>query len=173
VRASLAGPDGGARFTVRLPVVRGAAALGPSPAARTPARAQRVLVVEDNDDAREMLAALLRLLGHEVFEAGTGAAALDPARDHPPAVVIMDIGLPDLDGYEVARRLRQRLGADVRLVALSGYGQPQDRARASGAGFDEHLVKPVDPVMLDEVIQGGSAGAAPTAASARDRIVGR
>jgi CheY-like chemotaxis protein len=58
-------------------------------------------------------------------------------------------------------------------VALSGYGQPQDRARASGAGFDEHLVKPVDPVMLDEVIQGGSAGAAPTAASARDRIVGR
>jgi PAS domain S-box-containing protein len=173
VRASLAGPDGGARFTVRLPVVRGATALGPSPAARTPARAQRVLVVEDNDDAREMLAALLRLLGHEVFEAGTGAAALDLARDHPPAVVIMDIGLPDLDGYEVARRLRQRLGADVRLVALSGYGQPQDRARASGAGFDEHLVKPVDPVMLDEVIQGGSAGAAPTAASARDRIVGR
>ena len=115
-----------------------------------------MLVVEDSDDGREMLAALLRMLGHEVFEASTGAAAIEQAGRHAPGVVIMDIGLPDIDGYEVARRLRRRMGADVRLVALSGYGQPQDRERSGEAGFDEHLVKPVDPATLGEVIQGSS-----------------
>jgi CheY-like chemotaxis protein len=116
------------------------------------ARAQRVLVVEDNPDGREMLATVLRMLGQEVLEAGTGAEAIDLAMRHTPAVVIMDIGLPDIDGYEVARRLRGRLGAGLRLVALSGYGQPQDRARSSEAGFDEHLVKPVRAADLQRAL---------------------
>jgi CheY-like chemotaxis protein len=155
VTAAIAGPLGGTRFTVRLPIATGAETPSAAPAPPPPpARAQRVLVVEDSDDGREMLAALLRMLGHEVFEASTGAAAIEQARRHAPSVVIMDIGLPDIDGYEVAGRLRRRMGADVRLVALSGYGQPQDRARAREAGFDEHLVKPVDPTTLGEVIQG-------------------
>jgi PAS domain S-box-containing protein len=154
VRADRAGPDGGARFTVRLPIARGVAVPAAAPALAVAARAQRVLVVEDNPDGREMLATVLRMLGHEVLEAGTGAEAIDLAMRHTPAVVIMDIGLPDIDGYEVARRLRGRLGAGLRLVALSGYGQPQDRARSSEAGFDEHLVKPVDPATLGEVLQG-------------------
>ncbi len=158
VTAAIAGPLGGTRFTVHLPIATGAATASASAAPAPPpaARAQRVLVVEDSDDGREMLATLLRMLGHEVFEASTGAAAIEQARRHAPAVVIMDIGLPDIDGYEVARRLRGRMGADVRLVALSGYGQPQDRARSREAGFDEHLVKPVDPATLGEVIQGAS-----------------
>ena len=154
VTAAIAGPLGGARFTVRLPIATVVAIPSAAPAAPPPARAQRVLVVEDSDDGREMLAALLRMLGHEVFEASTGAAAIEQARRHAPSVVIMDIGLPDIDGYEVAGRLRRRMGADIRLVALSGYGQPQDRARSREAGFDEHLVKPVDPATLGEVIQG-------------------
>ncbi len=156
VTAERAGPLGGARFTVRLPIRTGVETPSAAPAAAAPARAQRVLVVEDNEDGREMLAALLRMLGHEVFEASTGAAAIEQAGRYSPAVVIMDIGLPDIDGYEVARRLRRRMGADVRLVALSGYAQPQDRARSSEAGFDDHLVKPVDPATLGEVIQGSA-----------------
>jgi len=156
VRAGRAGPGGGARLTVRLPIARGVTVPSAAPAAAATAPAQRVLVVEDNPDGREMLATVLRMLGHEVFEAATGTEAIDLAVRHVPAVVIIDIGLPDIDGYEVARRLRRRLGARLRLVALSGYGQPQDRARSTEAGFDEHLVKPVDLALLGEVIQGSS-----------------
>jgi CheY-like chemotaxis protein len=115
---------------------------------------QRILVIEDNGDAREMLATLLRLVGHEVVEAATGKEGIELALRHAPTTVILDIGLPDVDGYEVGRRLRQRLGGGVRLVALSGYGQVQDRARSTKAGFDAHLVKPVDPATLGKVIQG-------------------
>ena len=101
-----------------------------------------------------MLATLLRISGHEVLEAATGTEGIEAAVRHAPTVAIMDIGLPDIDGYEVARRLRHQLGGTLRLVALSGYGQPQDRARSREAGFDAHLVKPVDSATLTEVIQG-------------------
>jgi two-component system, sensor histidine kinase len=118
------------------------------------ARAQRVLLVEDNHDAREMQATLLRMLGHDVLEAATGLEGVDAAVRQAPDVVVMDIGLPDIDGYEAARRIRQQRGRAVRLIAVSGYGQPQDRARSREAGFDAHLVKPVDPAALNEVLQG-------------------
>jgi two-component system, chemotaxis family, CheB/CheR fusion protein len=154
VRARSEGSGRGACFTVRLPLARGPAVSTATLAARKTDQPQRVLVVEDNADAREMLAMLLRLTGHQVVEAATGAEGIELALRHAPTVVVLDIGLPDVNGYEVAQQLRQRLTGPVRLVALSGYGQPQDRARSREAGFDAHLVKPVDPAALGEIIQG-------------------
>lgn len=115
-----------------------------------------VLLVEDNPGGREALEELLGLWGCEVEAVGTGSQALERAEETPPALALIDIGLPDLDGYEVARRLREALGDRCsRLVALTGFGQPEDRRRALEAGFDDHLVKPVDPskltALLDEV----------------------
>ena len=157
VEAASAGPGRGSTFTVRLPIL---AALpvpdgGAQPAVGGPP--QRVLVVEDNDDAREMLRNLLSLLGHEVHEACDGAAGIEEARRVRPDAALIDIGLPGIDGYEVARRIR----ADVpgaRLVAVTGYGQPEDRERALAAGFDVHLVKPVDPDQLQRLLAGRVGG---------------
>ena len=144
VRAESDGPGRGSVFTVRLPRVSPPAP--DAPAVRdTPVSARSVLVVEDNDDAREMLRYLLKLGGHEVHEAADGMAAVEAALDLRPDVAIVDVGLPGLDGYEVARRLRLAPGGDrFMLIALTGYGQPEDRARAAQAGFDAFLVKPVD-----------------------------
>jgi CheY-like chemotaxis protein len=147
VLARSAGPGQGSEFEVRLPLARDPKALPPSPEATAPVpkpSARRVLVVEDNADGREALVSLLRLKGHEVFEAGGGSEALRIATDQRPEVVLLDIGLPDMDGYQVARALRSELGARVRLVALTGYGQPADQDRAREVGFEVHLVKPVD-----------------------------
>ncbi len=146
-------PAGGARFTVRLPLAEPEVQTDAAPSAEPPVRAHRVLLVEDNHDARDMQATLLRMLGHEVLEAATGAEGVDAALRHRPDVVIMDIGLPDIDGYEAARRIRRQRGDTVRLIAVSGYGQPQDRALSHEAGFDAHLVKPVDPAALNEILQ--------------------
>jgi PAS domain S-box-containing protein len=133
----------GARFTVTLPVATADLRPPVPPAAVATPPTRRILVVEDNADGREALATLLRLAGHEVEEAATGREALDAAERHPPDVVLLDIGLPDLDGYQVATALRASLGDRVRLIALTGYGQPGDRERVRGAGFDAHLLKPV------------------------------
>ena len=154
VRATSDGPGGGARFTVRLPLARAVTAAAAPPGLAPAGRAQRVLLVEDNDDAREMLAMLLRMVGHEVLEAANGADGIETALREKPDVVVMDIGLPDVNGYEAAQQLRQRMTSPVRLVALSGYGQPQDRARSREAGFDAHVVKPVDPAALSQIIEG-------------------
>jgi two-component system, sensor histidine kinase len=116
-------------------------------------RPVRILVIEDNSDAREGLAALLRMWGHEVLEAATGTEGIELAVKHAPAVVLLDIVLPDIDGYDVARQLRRKLGKRIRLLALSGYGEPQDRARSSEAGFDVHIVKPIDPSDLERLFR--------------------
>jgi two-component system, chemotaxis family, CheB/CheR fusion protein len=147
-------PSGGARFTIRLPLAPPEIEVDATRSSEPAARAQRVLLVEDNHDAREMQATLLRMLGHDVLEAATGLEGVDAAVRQAPDVVVMDIGLPDIDGNEAARRIRQQRGRAVRLIAVSGYGQPQDRARSREAGFDAHLVKPVDPAALNEVLQG-------------------
>jgi PAS domain S-box-containing protein len=148
VRAESAGPGCGARFTVRLPV-READVGGPgSEREGSPAtsRARRILVVDDNADAAESLAMLLSLDGHEVRTALDGGAALATARDFLPEVALLDIGLPGMDGYELAAALRAEPAlAGLRLVALTGYGQPEDRARSQAAGFDLHVVKPIGP----------------------------
>jgi CheY-like chemotaxis protein len=112
----------------------------------------RALVVDDNEDTAESLALLLRLWGHTVFVAHDGPEALEVARVHQPEVVLLDLGLPGMDGYEVARRLG---GSDPRrplLWAMTGYAQEEDRRRSKEAGFDQHLVKPVDPDALEMLL---------------------
>jgi signal transduction histidine kinase len=153
VSVSSEGEGKGAALTVRLPAVRAPArrdavrGLGEAPKG-----ARRVLLIEDNNDARQMLRAALVLRGHEVREAATGSAGLLAAADAWPDIALVDIGLPDIDGYEVARRLRSR-GAGIRVVAITGYGQAQDEQRARDAGFHAHLVKPVSPDRLQEVMR--------------------
>jgi CheY-like chemotaxis protein len=111
-----------------------------------------ILIIEDNADARDALRVLLELDGHAVEAAGEGQEALELARAKDPDIALVDIGLPGIDGYEVARRVRARDARRPVLIALTGYGQPEDRRRATEAGFDEMLVKPVDPTALTELL---------------------
>jgi len=153
VQARSEGAGRGAEFVVTLPLAAPAPrAIGPAPASGA-GKTLRIGIVEDHDDGREMLAMALRLNGHQVVEAATGETGVQMALERPLDVVLIDIGLPDVPGYDVARRLRSVLGDAVRLIALTGYGQPQDHARSSAAGFDAHLVKPVDPARLADVLQ--------------------
>jgi CheY-like chemotaxis protein len=112
----------------------------------------RVLVVDDNHDAADSLAVLLRLRGHEVQVAHDGARALELAEKDLPALVLMDLGLPGMDGYETCRRFRARGWADTRIIAMTGYGQDRDRDRALDAGFDAHAVKPVEFAELAKLL---------------------
>jgi CheY-like chemotaxis protein len=111
-----------------------------------------ILIIEDNVDARDALRILLELDGHLVEAAGEGAEGLQIAQAKDPDVALVDIGLPGMDGYEIARRLRTAGGRRPVLVALTGYGQPEDRRRATEAGFDALLVKPVDPSTLASLL---------------------
>jgi signal transduction histidine kinase/CheY-like chemotaxis protein len=159
VRARSAGTGKGSEFVVRLPCDERARAVEvsclPAAAAQVPgaARSLSILVVEDNDDGREMLDLVLRAWGHDVALACDGAEALERVRARTPEVVLLDIGLPGLSGYEVARRVREQRGPSPRLIAMTGYGQPEDRQRALEAGFDAHLVKPVRPDALARLLE--------------------
>jgi CheY-like chemotaxis protein len=113
----------------------------------SPKSPRRILVVDDNRDAAVTMAMLLRLTGHQTSVAHSGQNALAMLDDVQPDVVLLDIGLPEMDGYELARRIRAVRG-DVFLIAVSGYGQAEDRARSRAAGFSQHFVKPVDTEML-------------------------
>jgi CheY-like chemotaxis protein len=114
---------------------------------------RRILVADDNADALESLATLLELGGHEVFSAANGALALEAAERHRPEVALLDIGMPKLDGYQVARGIRaQSWGRRMTLVALTGWGQDSDRRRSAESGFDSHLVKPLDLDKLTELL---------------------
>ncbi|HEX4445964.1 MAG TPA: response regulator, partial [Polyangiaceae bacterium] len=139
----------GSEFEVRLPALRAgtrAAARRPEPAPlRAAVASKRVLIVDDNVDAAELLAASLDALGHVTRVAYDGPSALQAAVDFVPEVALLDIGLPVMDGYELARQLRQMdTASPTWLVAITGYGQAADRRSAHEAGFDEHLVKPVN-----------------------------
>jgi CheY-like chemotaxis protein len=139
------GAERGSEFTVRLPL--GAPALGePGPSRATGQRVtpRRVLVIEDDEDTRDVLRLLLELDGHRVETAADGAHGVALATRSAPDVVLIDIGLPGSDGYTVARQIRSVLGPGVLLVAVTGYGREDDRRRAAAAGFDMHLVKPID-----------------------------
>jgi two-component system, sensor histidine kinase len=152
VTAESPGSGLGSVFTVRLPRVEIPAQGEDGVRRPTPIR-RRVLIVEDNDDAREMLKVLLEHEGHEVFEASDGTEGVRAASRLHPDLALVDLGLPILDGYEVARFIRRQDHQPQRLVALTGYGQSADRKRALEAGFDDHLVKPVDPDRLVELLQ--------------------
>lgn len=159
IRAESEGPGHGSRFVLELPTCAppgerprsGRAADEPSAAAGL-----RVLIVDDSRDAAESLAMLVRLSGHEAHTVHDGASALAAGEELRPDVVFLDIGMPVLDGYATARKLRQHgWGRAVRLYALTGYGQDQDRQRTREAGFDRHFVKPIDPEVIDDLLAGG------------------
>ncbi|HEY7520331.1 MAG TPA: PAS domain-containing protein [Methylomirabilota bacterium] len=160
VVALSAGSGKGSEFVVRMPLLEGAPAAPPTPApAPAPdAYGCRVLVIEDNPDARDMLAMTLRLAGHEVSVAGSAQEGLARAMAERPRAVIVDIGLPDASGYELAPSLREALGDGALLVAFSGYGQPDDRRRSMAAGFDAHIVKPAAPEELLSVLAAHTRG---------------
>lgn len=167
VTASSAGEGQGSTFIVRLPLSAETAAAAAPESAYPPQDRRvraRILVADDNADAAETLALLLELAGHEVRVAGDGVEALAVAEQFRPQIALLDIGMPRLDGYETARRLRDRpWGRSTRLIAITGWGQDQDRRRAIDAGFDRHLVKPVDPQLLppllEELLQPERGGA--------------
>jgi len=159
VSAFSEGPGKGSEFVVRLPALaaeKRSAAPEPVPATngckefKTVPR--HVLIVEDNADSRETLRTLLSLWGHQVDVAETGPRGVEKALATPPEVALVDIGLPDLDGYQVAEQVRARGGDNIFLIALTGYGQQEDRRRALRAGFNAHLVKPVDPKELARLL---------------------
>jgi signal transduction histidine kinase len=154
VSARSAGTGQGSEFVIRLPAAPEGAPSDALPPTPPPARtARRILVVDDNADGLESLATLLGLFGHKVRTASDGPAALVAAAEFAPDTVLLDIGLPGMDGYEIARRLRaQPTFAGTRLIALTGWGQDADRDRSRAAGFDLHLVKPVDPSELRRVL---------------------
>jgi signal transduction histidine kinase/ActR/RegA family two-component response regulator len=148
VTAKSDGVGKGSEFVVRLPLAaaeqRAAAAAAPSTRPAAPAAPRRIAIVEDNKDVRDLLLLKLRRLGHTVVDAADGVEGLRVVLDAKPDLALVDLGLPGIDGFELAREVRARLGGDVVLVAVSGFGQPEDKRRALEAGFDEHLTKPAD-----------------------------
>ena len=121
---------------------------------------KRILLIEDNRDARELFRMVLELAGHSVSEAESGDCGLDLLNTEQPDVAIIDIGLPGIDGYEVARRIRARAeGRAMLLLALTGYGLPKDYERSAQSGFDHHLVKPVDPCDLTRLLDAHQVSA--------------
>jgi CheY-like chemotaxis protein len=167
VTAYSEGPGLGSEFVIRLPLLMAPAQSAENPQssnhpsaleqsminAEAPRTPRRILVADDNNDALESLATLLQLSGHEVYAAPNGAAALEFAEQHRPEVALLDIGMPKLDGYEVAKRIRaQDWGQRITLVALTGWGQDSDRRRSQEAGFDSHLVKPLDLDKLTDLL---------------------
>jgi CheY-like chemotaxis protein len=154
ITAESGGPGRGSTFVVRLPlIVRPvAAAEPPAPPPSTTDGQGRVLIVDDNQDAAMLLSEALQMLGFSTEVAHDGASALTAADRFAPDVALLDLGLPLMDGYEVARRLRASHGDSTKLIAVTGYGQASDRRRSKEAGFDVHLVKPVDLPDLQQVV---------------------
>jgi CheY-like chemotaxis protein len=161
ITAQSPGPGLGSTFEIRLPVspevessVKVVTSLDDHPTSRL-----RLLVVDDNKDSVDSLSTLLRLMGSDVFQAYDGVEAVEAVHSHRPDIVLLDVGLPGRNGYEAARLIRgESWGQDVVLIALTGWGQEQDRKRSREAGFDHHLVKPVDPKALMKLVADISTG---------------
>ena len=165
VEAQSDGVGRGSRFIVRIPLLEAIASRSEAPASaqgdahEARAAIRQLLLVEDNDDIRETLSMLLEHLGYAVSTASDGPSGVSAALERPPDAMLINIGLPGFDGYEVARRLRPILPSSTMLVALTGYGQPEDRRRSKESGFDCHLTKPVDIDVLDALLARGVARA--------------
>ena len=157
IEAHSEGADRGSEFVFMLPVVAVQAAVHPpvgDGAATSDVTPRRILVVDDNRDAAESLSTLLQLAGHDVRFALDGESAIALARQDRPEVVLLDLGMPKVSGYEVAERIRrQPFGQRVYLVAISGWGQAEERRRTQAAGFDAHLIKPVAPEVLSRLLE--------------------
>ena len=143
VTVASGGPGRGSQFTVSLPLIPGGESAVPEAREATNGSPRHVLLIEDTPDVRRAMQRLLTAWGHRVGVAHNGASGVEQAVADRPDVALVDVGLPDIDGYEVARRVRAATGGDIYLIALTGYGQPEDRRLAEEAGFDRHLVKPV------------------------------
>jgi CheY-like chemotaxis protein len=156
ITARSSGLGAGSEFIVKLPALAAVSEQRRLPSVVAGKRAHaRVLIVEDNPDASDALHMLLELLGHKVRVVRDGPAALDAVRANIPDVALVDIGLPGMDGYEVARRARPLASPGrMTLIALTGYGRDEDKARALAAGFDYHLTKPVDVDALRTLLSG-------------------
>jgi CheY-like chemotaxis protein len=154
VSAHSPGQGRGTTFTVRMPRAAAASLARDdlTPISRPDFQSRVILIVEDGADNRETLQELLEALGHTVHVAVDGVEGVDVALSVRPEVALVDIGLPRMDGFEVARRVRAALGRQIFLVALTGYGQPEDRTRAAVAGFDAHLTKPMDLDALERLL---------------------
>ena len=150
----------GSEFVVRLPLLQHSERQpAPIPSKKQSSNSLKVLVVDDNEDMANSLAILLQISGHDVRTAHSGPAALETADKLQPNLVLLDIGLPGMDGYEVAERLRQNPKfTKVRLVAVTGYGLESERRRSQKSGFDAHLVKPIKLQELQDVLASVSAG---------------
>jgi signal transduction histidine kinase/ActR/RegA family two-component response regulator len=157
VEVHSAGEGKGAEFALRLPAIEVPADAAPVPVASRDGASRTVLLVEDNEDARETLQTLLEMIGHRVDSARDGVTGVEKALAIVPDVAIVDIGLPGIDGFEVARRIRAALGDRVLLVALTGYGAEEDRARVLAAGFDAHVTKPADISELQVLLERAGA----------------
>jgi len=158
VVAKSGGLGQGSEFIVQLPVVAGSTTTSAPDMAVAPPVGRRILVADDNQDAADSLAMILEMGGHDVRVAHDGRAALSVAQSFRPDTVLLDIGMPHLNGYEVAQALRQEpWGANMCLIALTGWGQASDRQLAIEAGFDRHLTKPVDPDALETILEGATA----------------
>jgi signal transduction histidine kinase/ActR/RegA family two-component response regulator len=171
VTVSSDGPGRGSEFVITLPRIKAPQPAAPQPKPvvnRVDGKGKRILVIEDQADARRALQRLLQIWGHDVDVAEDGVRGVDAAMATPPEIALVDVGLPGLDGYEVARRIRTAMGKSVRLIALTGYGQPEDRERAFDAGFDMHLVKPVD---RDQLAAALSAGVATTTTTVNTAVM--
>ena len=171
VHAHSEGEGSGSEFIVRLPLASVTKMIPPSKEERRPSDEGipplRILVIEDDPDNRETLRTLLELSGHRPEVAKDGLEGVDRARTWHPDVVLIDIGLPEMDGYEVAQEIRCHFGAAIRLIALTGYGQPDDRRRADEAGFDAYLVKPVFSDQLARTLTSQGLGGRSPGTSAR------
>jgi CheY-like chemotaxis protein/anti-sigma regulatory factor (Ser/Thr protein kinase) len=154
VEARSEGPGRGSEFIVRLPLAVAARAPEAAPPNNLPAFAQqRILVVDDNHDGAVTLAMLLQVYGAEVIVAHDGITALDVLKASRPSVLLVDIGMPGMDGYELARRARQIDGDALTIIAVTGWGQAKDRSLSKAAGIDHHLVKPIDCEALVALLQ--------------------
>jgi len=169
VSAASDGAGRGARFEIRLPLIAAPteSALQPGAPRVSP---KRILVVDDNQDAANSLAMILKMNGHEAHAVYSPEEALEHLGTHASQVMLLDIGLPRMDGYEVARQVR-RSGLAVRMIALTGYGQAEDVKRAAAAGFDAHLIKPVDLELLERALARSEQPAAEAGLASSDPVM--
>jgi CheY-like chemotaxis protein len=155
IEAHSAGIGQGSEFIIWLPLAEITPALitAGGPGQRLAPVRRRVLVVDDNEDAAASLSLLLEVMGHEIYTAYDGLEALTTAAMFRPDVILLDLGMPKLNGYEAARQMREQpWGKQVTLIAITGWGQERDQRRTQEAGFDHHLVKPVDPALLESLL---------------------